>query len=236
MKLPNGVNPAHAASNDQTRYVLNGVKFQGNLAVATNGRILVAAIATREDDDDARDAIVPTRAMIAGFKAAKGKRSRAVLPRLVINSISETEPSGLKTVTITDKQFDRTTVQDIDGKFPSFEQIFEDPAKHTLKLAFNAKLLADIAKALGTDAVELHLDPDGFKKDGLPAYGPQIYVTSNDDPDKESIAVLMPMRSDVGGLDGNSVLAEVAKIKAAKAAGEKPEDAATVESQPTTPQ
>lgn len=242
MKLPQGVNPAHVASKDKTRYVLNGVKFGHGLAVATNGCMLVATIATREDDDAEREAIVPTRAMLAGFKVSRGKGGRArssVLPRLVINAKPEKE---IGTVTITDKNFDQTTVKEIDGNFPAFEQVFEEPDKATLKLAINAKFLSEIAKALGDDQLVLHLDPEGFVDNGdvKKGYKPPIYLTAGSDHDRESVAILMPIRVSSDGLDGNRVLAEVAKIKAEKAAAEAAAEAAkaleaAADSQTTNP-
>lgn len=236
MKLPQGVNPAHVASKDHTRYVLNGVKFANGLAVATNGRMLVATVATREDDDADREAIVPTRAMLAGFKATRGKSGRvrsSVLPRLVINAKPEKE---IGTVTITDKNFDKTTVQEVDGNFPELEHVFEEPEKATLKLALNAKFLSQIAKALGDEQLVLHLDPDGFKDNGnvRRGYSPAIYITAGKDHDRESVAILMPIRVSSDGLDGNRVLAEVAKIKAEKAAA-KAETEAAADSQTTNP-
>jgi DNA polymerase III sliding clamp (beta) subunit (PCNA family) len=232
MKLPLGVNPAHVASKDATRYVLNGVQFAHGLAVATDGRSLVAAIATAEDDDADREAIVPTRAMLAGFKAGRGRSS--VLPRLVINPKPENEAA---TVTITDKEFDQTTVKEIDGNFPTFEQVFEDHTKHTLKVGLNVKLLANIAKALGQDQIVMHFDPEGFKSsphslDNL--YGLQIYITSNDENRGDTVGILMPLRASSDGLVGNRVLAEVAKIKAEKAAA-KAETEAASNSQTTNP-
>lgn len=228
MKLPHGVNPAHVASKDATRYVLNGVQFAHGLAVGTNGRMLVAAVTTREDDDADREAIVPTRAMLAGFKVTRGKGGRArssVLPRLVINAKPEKE---IGTVTITDKNFDQTTVQEIDGNFPAFEQVFEEPEKATLKLALNAKFLSEIAKALGDEQLVLHLDPDGFKHNGdtPKAYSPAIYLTAGSDHGRESVAILMPIRVSSDGLDGNRVLSKVAKIKAEKAAAKAAAEAA----------
>ena len=244
MKLPNGVNPAHVASKDQTRYVLNGVQFAHGLAVGTNGRMLVAAVATREDDDADREAIVPTRAMLAGFKVRRGKGVRAlysVLPRLVINAKAENEAA---TVTITDKNFDQTTVQEIDGNFPAFEAVFENPEKATLKLSINAKYLSDVAKALGDEQLTLHLDPEGFKDNGdvTKAYSPAIYVTAGNDREREAVAILMPVRVSRDGLDGNRVLSKIAHIKVKKAAAEaarleeaKREAAAAAQSETTNP-
>lgn len=221
MKLPHGVNPAHVASKDATRYVLNGVKFGHGLAVATNGRMLVGTVATREDDDADREAIVPTRAMIKAFPKAKGKRRSSLIPRLVINPIDENDTKAkFGTVTITDKEFDQTTVKEIDGNYPAFEEVFTDHSKATLKVGINAAYLAMIAKALGDEQLVLHFDPDGFKENGdvRRGYSPAIYVTAGSDREQESVAIIMPVRVSGDGLDGNRVLREIAKIKAEKAA------------------
>lgn len=236
MKLPNNVNPAHCASKDACRYVLNGVKISDGIAVATNGRVLVGTIATREDDDADRPALVPTRAMLKAFpkRGGKGKRRRgALLPRLVIDAIPEADPvAKLGTVTVIDKEFDRTTVKEIDGTFPAFEQVFTDHTKATLKVGLNATYLAMIAKSLGDDQLVLHIDPEGFdQRESVKSYQPAIYVTGSNDHDRESVAILMPVRVSIDGLSNNCVLNEVWKIKAAKSAEAAVREAAAAESQ-----
>jgi hypothetical protein len=183
MKLPAKQNPAHAASTDGTHYILNGVSLEGDLAIATDGRVLFVTKGERDEDDDLRDALIPTRAALAGFKTSP---KSSTPPRLVINDE--------KTVTIIDKNDDRVTVRDIDvdkSRFPNVEGVVPDASKYTLKVGINIKLLTKLAKSFGNDALVLHLDPDGWKDSNDEGYSSPIMVTS---ATVDSFGVLMPMR------------------------------------------
>jgi DNA polymerase III sliding clamp (beta) subunit (PCNA family) len=177
MKLPHGINPAHCASSDQTRFVLNGVKIEDGIAVATDGRVFMASTVELSEEDTNRPALIPTRAMMKAFPKSRGKRSRrSVIDTLRIDPIPEADPvATFGTVTITDKDLDLTTVKEIDGNFPKWHQVLEDPKPMTKRLTINVALLARIAKSFGDDGLTLHLDPDGFQ---APGYKPPIYVTS----------------------------------------------------------
>jgi DNA polymerase III sliding clamp (beta) subunit (PCNA family) len=184
MKLPNKINPMHCASTDATRYILNGVFLTGDLAVATNGRTLFATVGTRDDEDDARDALIPTKAAKAAWPQRKGKAS--IVPMLTVNAKVENETP---TVTILDKDFDKTTIKEIEGNFPNFEAVIPDVSKPRHVVGLNVKLLMQIAKCFGEDDVMIHLDPDGFRHG---CQGEAMLVTNGNN--QNAVAVLMPMR------------------------------------------
>jgi DNA polymerase III sliding clamp (beta) subunit (PCNA family) len=193
----------HCASKDETRYVLNGVRIQGNLAVATDGRTLFAAVGYREDDDDARDALIPTRAAKAAWPQSKGKRG-TLLPMLTINPKEDGKEA---TVTVTDREFDRATIKEIDGNYPQFGAVMTEASKHTLRVGINVKLLLNIAKCHGEDEMFLHLNPEEREGDQLKG---AIIVTSKN---TEAMAILMPLRESYD-LQGNQAVKEMTKLRA----------------------
>lgn len=215
MKLPHGINPAHCASTDQTRYALMGVLLTEDLAVATDGKVLFACNAEREDDAE-RDAIIPTKAALAGFK----DRKKGVTPQLTVLP----EVKGERTKCSVMTSFDETTTfTEIDGMFPVFTQVVPDASKHTLKVAVNVKLLVKLAKAFGDDAVCLHLDPEGFLIDDsyhTPGerkfMNGQILVTGS--MRSEAVGVLMPMTARAHDLISNKTLKRL-EARRAKASG-----------------
>jgi DNA polymerase III sliding clamp (beta) subunit (PCNA family) len=186
MKLAPKINPMHCASKDRTRYILNGVKITGNMAVATDGRTLFAACGTRDDEDADRDAIIPTRAAKAAWPQSKRKRG-CMLPMITVNPKGEKEPG---TVSILDVEFDKTTIKEIEGNYPRFEAVMPDVSKHTFLVGLNVKLLMQIAKCYGEDDVCLHINPDEMQGGCASA---AIIVTNSKSP--EAVAILMPMRA-----------------------------------------
>jgi DNA polymerase III sliding clamp (beta) subunit (PCNA family) len=206
VKLPNKINPMHCASKDSTRYVLNGVRIQGNLAVAVDGRTLFAAVGSRDEEDDARDALIPARAAKAAWPQSKGKRG-CLLPMLTINPREE-GANVPGTVTVTDREFDRTTIKEIDGNFPRFEAALPDVSKHTLRVGLNVKLLLNIAKCYGHDEMFLHFNREEERGGCL---SEAIIVTNSKSPD--AVAILMPLRNP-NDLTGNRALDAMMKLRA----------------------
>lgn len=185
MKLPNKMNPVHCASKDDTRYVLNSVSIQGDLAIATDGRSLFAVKGSREDEDDARDAIVPKRVALAAWPQGKGKRG-TLFPTLNINPAEE---SKLKTCTVINRDMDKTSVQDIDGTFPNIEKVIPDASKYTQRVGLNVKLLLNIAKCFGDDEIAIHFNAEGY------AYGANSEPMIITAKDASAFGILMPLRA-----------------------------------------
>lgn len=206
------MNPVHCASKDGTRYVLNSVKIQGDLAIATDGRTLCVVKGERQDDDHERDALIPKRVAKAAWPQAKKKRG-TVLPILMINP---PEPDlgmveGALTTTVLDREFDKHTAKDIDGNFPKFEACVPDPKPYTMSIGINVNLLTQIAKSMGSNGVVLHFDPEEFK----PEYRGTVLVTATDGDKTKAFGVLMPMRGDdLTNLNKNHALDAVMQLKA----------------------
>lgn len=216
MKLPEKMNPMHCASKDNTRYILNGVKILGNLAVATDGRTLCVVKGTRETDDDERDALIPTRVAKAAWPQRKRARG-AILPMLMINPQGP-EIAGMKgelTTTVLDKEMDKHTARDIDGNYPRFEAVLPDTSKHTLKVGINIKLLTNLAKAMGSDGVVLHFNAEKFQSG---SYDEGMLVTATEGERTEAFGVIMPIRpSNLSDLSANHALKAVIAMKEANA-------------------
>lgn len=226
MKFPPKINPAHCASKDQTRYMLTGVALQGNMAIATEGRVLFLSTITREDDDSKRDVVVPTKAIHA---ERKGKTTvHSVLPLMTIRD-AENE-GGRPFVEIMHSIDEKAQFGDIQSdQYPDWSHVLADPNTHTKRLCINIKLLNKVAKALGEDMIELHLDPEKFgDKFGQPdGYHEAIYVTAQGQP--EAVAVVMPARAkcylgDNHALtEGLRIKQERAEARASKAQAEQPQ-------------
>ena len=199
MKLPDNVNPAHCASKDDCRYVLQGTKFKNGMAYSTNGKILCVALAQLEDDDTDREAIVPTRAMLKAFPST-GKKKRGVFPRLSLKR---------KRSVVRSKEGDCTILHDIDGTFPSVEQVCQQLDGYDLKLTIGVKLLNQISKGLGSDALTIHIKSSSKMTDGDYLSHP-LYVTGSSD---EAFAILMPMRSSRSNLRENRALSKMLSFK-----------------------
>lgn len=232
MKLPDKINPAHCASKDQTRYILNGVLLTGDLAVATDGRMLFACRATREEDDDARDAIVPTKAALAGFKA----RRHGIVPALNVLPKVENLQSECRVMTSLDES---TTFREIEGTFPNFAEVVRSPETHKLKVGINVPLLVKLAKAFGDDMLTLNIDVsqcpiDHHDRDRI--FVTQGMLVTGSSP--EAVAVIMPCRPN-GGLKGNTIIERIAEIREARKAerlAAEAEAKAKAEAEKTTPE
>lgn len=188
MKLPHKVNPAHCCSKDGTRYIINGMGVRDGFAAATDGRVLFVAKAELETDDADREAIIPKRAVLKAF--AKSKKTKSVIPSLMINPAKEGE---LKTVTVMDKHFDKTTVQEINpgkSQFPRWECVCLDPEPYTRRISFTFSLLKNIVNAFNSDEITFHINPNAV--DDYGSNTAAIYITSENS--QEAFAMLMPRR------------------------------------------
>lgn len=198
MKFLDPVNPAHAASKDKTRYVLEGVLIKDDLAVATNGRILFAAKIHRDDDDSKRDAVVPVKAIHTASKGKTGKRGRGkILPLLTIKE--REKQTDRQTVEVMHGQEEVTRFADLSVEphsYPKVSNIFTDPSKHTMRLGISIALLTKLAKAFGEDMVQLSFDPEMFSNTDK-GYSGAIYVTSSHRfHNDHSVGIIMPATAD----------------------------------------
>jgi len=185
MKLPHPLNPVHCASTDGCRYLLNGVFLDGDLAVATNGKVAFVASTTREDQDDKRGAIIPPRLAKAAFKQSKKKPKDQT--QLVINAPTE---AGMLTSTIYEPNGDVVKVQEIQPKnspYPDVSKVIPDHSKATMTIGIDVKYLTMIAKSMCESQLFLHFNPEKFSESG---YSEAVLVTSKN-PD--ALGLIMPI-------------------------------------------
>lgn len=204
MKLPNGINPAHCASTDKTRYSMMGVCVDDGLAYATNGRILVATECELEPEDEPRRAIIPTRIAKKGFAT---KPKDLVLPRIYLKQLKPAPDMGIDAkepayVKLLNRELDRTTAKEVDGNFPHVENVVPDLNPYTIKISFNIKLLTQIAKALNSEKINLFATGD--EKD------PFLIVSKKNEED--AFGLLMPLRNEIDLLK-NRPLKKLLKLK-----------------------
>lgn len=182
MKLPEKTNPAYVASTDPTRYILNGVYINGDLAVATSGRTLVAAIGERDETDSkTHNPIVPTRIAKQAWPKTMSKKA-ALYQRLRINDDD-------RTCSAINRDGDEITAETIKGNYPRVKNVFPDVEGYTQSVGLNARLLMQIAEALGSDELILHFSAERHDQ-GL--FTAPIYVTKTDST--PSVGILMPLR------------------------------------------
>lgn len=176
MKIPNGINPAHVASKDKTRYILNGVKVKDGLAYASNGRSLFVTICEMEYEDDKREAIIPTR---IALKAFKKKTKNSILPILTLEPLGT---DGYNKTRLLDKEMDVTITREIEGKFPNIHQVVPELENYKLAVSLNVNLLLEISKAFGEEVVNIYRNENIMDP---------MFITSKT---QEAFAVLMPVR------------------------------------------
>ena len=149
-----------------------GTRFQteyamledGNL-VATNGRIL--AVVPVEVDDADTNGLVSKEALV---QARKGI-SKGCLCAIGCNSGLHLERQGMTL----DRPF-----QESADTFPSWKSVIPSADATVRKITINAKALHDLASALASDAVTLHLQEEDFRA---------ILVTG----DNDATGVIMPL-------------------------------------------
>lgn len=153
MKFPPNSNPALVCSKDPVRYLLQNVLLKDRLAVATDGRQLVALVTTPDDNDEPGPQLVPVKAVTKA--CARRKQVFAQSLRLKDRE-AVVEAFGENTSFTT---MDAESVE----KFPRYEGLViqaSAPADKVVTVSINAKLLFNLAKAMGDERVTLHIDLD----------------------------------------------------------------------------
>jgi DNA polymerase-3 subunit beta len=165
-----------AASDEKTRYYLNGVCLQasrenGIILVATDGHRLMAIRQTENYDGDEINIIIP-RAIIDAIKIPKG------IPDGELTKIDDTKWS-------LDIAGVATTFAPVDGIFPDWRRVVPETCDGT-PATFNTAYYGDfgkVAKILGKNAASLSIIHNGP--------GPSL-VDFGDDI--ECFGVIMPLR------------------------------------------
>jgi hypothetical protein len=191
MRFDRAKDPAACAAKESTRYAVQGVAIVENgdatYLAATDGRMLSLVRAYPEAGDDVASAlgngrVYPTAAFVAAKKAAKRRTDAAV----TLNGSAYVQGDGAST------EYAR-----VDGAFPDVLGVVpRAPAVQVLRL--NAEMLARLQKALGGNAVDIHvheLDAAGKVDTSFPLTIRPVYL---DGPGTEdgSFGVLMPIGGD----------------------------------------
>jgi hypothetical protein len=153
-------------SDDETRKALTCVSFTGSHLVASNG--FTMAIVPAEEGESGEPCLIPAKVYAA---AVKGKKAHV------------TVADG--TAYTVDKNGATFTMPILDAQFPNTKPMRADMetaiTDHVFRVSLNAKLLKDLADAMGaeTHQVTLYFEAAGFKEDK--SYVKAVAVTTNDD-------------------------------------------------------
>lgn len=177
MKLAPNFKPHLAASKDATRHILMNVCVRHGMAIATDGRTMVAGINDDSDEkSDPKNILIPLPACVAATK----KRSKYLS---IFQNVINVEEFA---VTVR-HNFDETTIYSRsmteNSKFPNVLKVLPDHAK-PVSITFSANLLKQLSDAMGEESVRLTFD--------LEDAGKCIIVTPTKVHDR--FGLLMPTR------------------------------------------
>lgn len=148
MKFPPKMNPSLVVSKESNRPLLQNVLIQDGLAVATDGKRLVAVVITPDPENDPPSQLVPAKAVAK----ACGRRQEAFAGQLKLT----------KDKAIVESLTEKTSFvcKYEASKFPRYFKTVPPNPVRPLVLVLDAGLLAGLAKAMGNDRVALHIDLD----------------------------------------------------------------------------
>ena len=126
----------HVADAESTRYALGGVYFNCKMAVATDGRKLVARLKTSSVDNK-----------VIGF--SKPEQPAPKKPKKGEDLPKDTE-RGLEYLPVADRMMTldgKFSANEIEGRFPHYQDVF--PAEQPkMRISIDAKLLYEMAQAM----------------------------------------------------------------------------------------
>lgn len=192
MKLPEGLMPHLITCKTGVRYFMMNVCYRDGMVSASDGKMLVAAITPKDELDEVSQALIP-----ASFMARSIQKRRKDHPYEGRVKLSEEKAEILDKDNI---RMIRDIFQEDVDKFPQVALVIPD-IKVPLKLSLNAKMLYQLAKALGNDSVHLTIDASRL--------GGAIIVENNE---KDRVGVLMA-RTNEGRPKQNLALIRLAEIK-----------------------
>lgn len=195
-----------AASTDETRFVLNGVYLHKNEskgeAVATDGRFLLKASWTLQDEQDypsvpgaispAKEndsGIIPTSAIVSAVKAMpkKNKTSLPILDNMRVKFDADTNLTQIVSTDLEKHNIQPSRI--IDGTYPNYSQVIpEYKEEGDIKVKVSVEYLYKIVSALKQmEAKEVIISvKDGDRPVRLDA--------QSEDRILDVVGVLMPIR------------------------------------------
>lgn len=168
MQVPKKCLVEAVVSTDKTRTTLQNVFFTGEELVAVDGRML-AVVPALPENGDTPGYVTP--------QAIREARKCKPLQSLSLDT-RQTLPDG--------RSFPRPTADDV-GQFPNWKQVVPDKATPwKVTVGLNAERLATLQRAMGCEAVTLHIQDELSPILVTPA--------GNTIPEPAAFAVLMPVR------------------------------------------
>jgi hypothetical protein len=199
MKLPDKLKPQFCCSKDSSRYILEYACCKDGMVMATNGKMMVAALTEKDEwDEDASDkALIP----VAALKVATKRRRKGDFYCQGVVS-----PQADHVIKVRDSLEETRlikTSEDVD-KFPNVGAVTPSDLVGLTTVTLNAKMLWELAQALGTEGVCLHFKDDG-NHDAIIAQATSL---------KDRIGLIMPMRGGYAeDLTDNKALKRLLEMK-----------------------
>lgn len=178
MKFPNKCKIEAIASTERGREAIAEAYLTGDKLVATNGLAIVVLPVERDPQDS--DGWISHKALAGARKQAKRNKAEVIAN------------GCLKLADGT--QLPRPDMQDM--KFPNWEQVIPKNTAETHKtvIRINAAILADMAAAMGTDCVTLHIKDELSPLMVYPATPAPGNFVRPDETAMDAKGVLMPIR------------------------------------------
>lgn len=140
MKIDKKYKIEEAASKDKTRFAINAVRIEktetGALAIATDGRMMAIVPVELEGEDKTAVNLKCEALAVARKEASK-------------NSPCRIELNGAAKIS---GKHGEQTFPYVDASFPNWAQVIPKAYEKSIKIAFDAKLLLSLWKALGGEA------------------------------------------------------------------------------------
>jgi hypothetical protein len=197
MKLPDKLKPQFCCSKDATRYALTQACVRNGMIMATNGRMAMAAIAEVDpwEEDVRQEGLIP----VAALKVATGRRSKNnTYCQNIVGLLSD------NTVKVRDNLNETRFIKAADclESFPRINQLVPDNLAELKTIKINAKMLWELAQALGTEGVCIHITDDDKPE-------PMLVEALNHD---DRIGLICGMKFD-STLSKNKALKKLQKLK-----------------------
>ena len=193
-----------ATSKDETRPALNGVLFEENKVVATDGhRLVVVENKPMDEKDwpvngvnwntDNNDSFIVNRKSIEkAIKNIPKSKGRPILENVAIG-LTEKGKATLQTTDL--EHTDNIVTETAEGRFPDYKLVLPDvhskKTEYKSKVAVNAKYMKEAFELMGNLT-----DESGNVQIHIKDQNSSIVLTCEDQDNNKTTAVIMPMRMD----------------------------------------
>ena len=186
------------ASKDTTRPILEGLHFDGNTTVTTDGHRMLAV--TSEEIDNQEWPVngiawnvqevpftLPRKAVEKALKNINKKQDLPILSRVAVGQVPDSKVS-LQT---TDLEItDNVATREIEGRFPDYKRIIPDYKTDEYKvMAINAKYLKELCSILEKYDTDNHKIEIHIKDENTP-----MVITADDREGTTALGIIMPVK------------------------------------------